>query len=143
MEKAKLGDWVKVDYTGKFEDGTVFDSSIGRTPLKFQLGAGSVISGFEDGTLGLAVGEKNTFTILPEKGYGEYKKELVLKISKSQLDRTDFHKGDRIEFMANGTVMHGVVIEFTDDFVIVDTNHPMAGKTMIFEIELVEIINKG
>jgi len=143
MEKAKLGDWVRVDYTGRFEDGTVFDSSYGRTPLKFQLGSGSVIAGFEEGILGLVAGEKNSFTILPEKGYGEFKEDLVLKVGKAELDRTDFTTGDRIEFIYEGARLRGVVKELTSDSVVIDMNHPMAGKTMIFEIELIEIINQG
>lgn len=140
MAQAKSGDTVSVQYEGKFEDGTVFDSSKDQGPLQFTLGQGMMIPGFEEAVKGMNLGDIKTVTITPEKGYGPHQKELVVEIAKEQLPPgLDPEPGQRLQFSKDNHNIEFSVVELTDATVIFDANHPLAGKTLTFEIELVEI----
>ena len=141
MAQARHGDTVKVHYTGRLEDGSVFDTSEGRDPLQFKLGEGSVIPGFEDAVLGMAPGQKRVEKIPPLKGYGMHQKELILEV-----DRKNIPADAEIEVglglvigNEQGQTLEVIVTEITEDAVTLDANHPLAGKTLEFTIELVEI----
>lgn len=127
------GTTVQVHYTGKLEDGTVFDSSQGRDPLSFEVGANQVIPGFEENVKGLEVGESATFTIEPEKAYGVHNPDLVVGIAAAQAP-DGLNPGDRVQLQDGRPA---TVVEVADDKVTIDANHPLAGKTLEFEVELV------
>jgi peptidylprolyl isomerase len=141
MEKAKKGDKVKVNYVGTLDDGTVFDSSEGREPLGFTVGSGQVISGFDEGATGLAPGEKRTVHIPADKAYGEYQDDLVVEVDRDQLPPDmDFKIGDQFQIRREGSrPMLVTVAKVADDKVTLDGNHPLAGKDLNFDIELVAI----
>jgi peptidylprolyl isomerase len=140
MTEAKRGDNVKVHYTGKLADGTVFDSSEGSDPLEFAVGSGQVIQGFEEGVVGMKVGESKVVQIPVEKAYGERKEELVLQAPIEQVPPDlNPEPGMRLEMGgANGEILRVVVTEITDTHITLDANPPLAGKDLIFEIQLVE-----
>ncbi len=136
---AKVGDRVQVHYTGSVED-TVFDSSVGREPIEFRVGAGEVIPGFEEAVVGMVVGEKKTFQIPPEQAYGDRVDELIQDVP------MDFFEGHPIEVEQiihlqshDGRVLQALVTDVTEEFATLDMNHPLAGKTLTFEIELMNI----
>jgi len=140
MTEAKKGDNVKVHYTGKLQDGTVFDSSAGGDPLGFAVGSGQVIQGFEEGVLGMKVGESKVVEIPVAKAYGERNDELVIQAPIEQVP-PDLNPelGMRLEMGgANGEILRVVVTEITDTHITLDANPPLAGKDLTFEIELVE-----
>lgn len=143
MPKADSGDTVKVHYTGTLDDDTVFDSSVDREPLELTIGQGQVIPGFEEAVIGLEPGESRTTTFPPEKGYGERREEMVLKVERDQLPpEIDPRVGERyqIQASAQGQPASAVtVVDVSDDHVVFDGNHPLAGRELTFEIELVEI----
>ncbi len=142
MNQAKTGDTVKVHYTGKLEDGVVFDSSKDRPPLEFTIGGGEVIAGFENGIIGMEVGSTKTISIPPEEAYGPRREELVLYVKKTDFpDNIVPAVGQQLQVrQPNGGIIDLVVTEMNDDTVTLDANHPLAGKTLIFDVELVEII---
>lgn len=140
MTATKKGDNVKVHYTGKLADGTVFDSSKGGEPLAFALGSGQVIQGFEEGVVGMQVGESKILSIPVEKAYGERNDDLVIQAPIEQVP-PDLKPelGMRLEMGgANGEILRVVVTEITDTHITLDANPPLAGKDLIFEVELVE-----
>jgi len=142
MAEAKKGDTVKVHYTGKFEDGTVFDSSLEREPLQFTLGEGQVISGFEESVIGMNPGESKVAVIPAEKAYGPHREELVVVVDRDQFP-PDLEPvvGQHLEVhQADGRVLMVKVAEVSGTSVTLDANHPLAGKDLTFEIELVEIL---
>lgn len=137
----QLGDTVSVEYTGSFTNGTVFDSSEGREPLRVQIGAGQVIPGFESGLLGLAVNEPARLEIPPEQGYGVYDEEFIQAVSVEDfgIDPTEFI-GEVIQVTApNGQLLQAQLLGVEDGMVILDLNHRLAGETLIFDVEVVEI----
>ena len=141
MAQAKNGDTVKVHYSGTLQDGTQFDSSRGREPLEFSIGAGQMIPGFERAVEGMAVGDSKTFSIPPEEAYGQHRAELVQDVPKSALpeDLTP-RVGMQLQGAgADGKTMNLVVTEVMDDAITVDGNHPLAGRELNFDIELVGI----
>ncbi|MBW6470906.1 MAG: peptidylprolyl isomerase [Methanosarcinaceae archaeon] len=136
-EIVKEGDYVKVDYIGELEAGTVFDTSIGREPLGFTVGAGQMIAGFDNGVVGMAVGEEKTLTLPPKEAYGEYSEERIQTVSLEELKSVGISPavGDKL-----GTPQGVVnVIDVTDTEVKIDYNHELAGKTLIFKVTLVSI----
>jgi len=139
---AKEGDTVRVHYTGKLEDGNVFDSSIGREPLEFKIGASEVISGFEKAAVTLKPGEKKNFKIPPEEAYGEHDKNLVVEISEENLpDDLSPEVGMPLQLVNEEEEIVPVVIsEVLENSLLVDANHPLAGKVLEFELELLEIV---
>lgn len=142
MAKAKEGDTVRVHYSGFLEDGTVFDSSLERDPLEFTIGSGMLIPGFEDAVLGMDEGETKTVQISAEDAYGYRREELVITISKEQIPPDiDPVTGQELQVRTpNGMVTNVLVTDVTEETVTLDANHPLAGKDLIFEIKLVEIV---
>ena len=142
METAKTDDTVKVHYTGKFEDGTVFDSSEGRDPLEFTLGKRMVIAGFEAAALGMAPGETKTVKIPAEEAYGPRHEEMVMEVARASMPvEIEPQVGQVLQIGSSQDQMIQVVVaEVTEESVILDANHPLAGIDLVFEIELVEIV---
>ena len=139
---AKVGDTVSVDYLGTLEDGTKFDSSYDRgEPLSFTVGAGQMISGFDAAVVGMKVGDIKTVTLPPEEAYGEWDERNIIKFDLSEFTDGQIPSvGDKIPLQyGSGQVAYFPVVEVTNGFVAVDTNHELAGKTLIFKIEMVSI----
>ena len=138
MKKVQNGDTVVVNYTGRLEDGTVFDSSLneGREPLKAQLGQGLLIKGFEDGLLEMIEGDKKTIEIESKDAYGDVNPEMIAEVPKEQIPE-GISVGDMLQ--ANGPMgpVNVKVTEIRDNIVVVDANHPLAGKKLIFDLEVV------
>ena len=136
----KDGDTISVHYTGKFEDGTVFDSSMGRAPIMFTVGSGHLIKGFNDAVLGLVQGDKNTVTITPEEGYGERRDDFIINMPKSTLpEGMELEVGMQAPLAdKSGNPVPAVVYEILDDVIRMDINHPLAGKTLIYDIEILQ-----
>ena len=145
MEKAKVGDTVRVEYTGKFEDGQIFDSNKGREPLEFTLGEGKIIPGFEKAVVGMEVDEEKTVKIPPEDGYGEYIEGLVAEVEKERFpENLSLEVGRQLVIpQENGSQLIVTITKVTDSKVTLDANHPLAGKTLIFDIKLKEIVKKS
>lgn len=131
----KDGDRVTVHYTGTLDDGTEFDSSRGGEPFTFELGAGAVIPGFENAVRGLQVGEKTTVTLTPDEAYGQPDPSLVLEVPADRAPE-GLNPGDRV-MLGNG--VPATVVEVTDETVKIDANHPLAGQSLTFEVELVSV----
>lgn len=141
MTQAKQGDTVKIHYTGKLNDGTVFDTSEGRDPLSFTIGSGQVIPGFEEAVLGMSIDEKKNVAIPPEKAYGPRNEEMVISVPLDQVP-SDIkpETGQRLQMQGPNEQM--IVVEITEvneENITLDANPPLAGKDLLFDIELVEI----
>jgi len=137
FKKVKEGDKVSVHYTGKLENGEVFDSSIGKSPLAFTAGAGQMIKGFDAGVIGMKVGDKKTITISPADGYGVTDPSRIVAFDKNDVPSFDeMEVGMQIQA---GNGMPGVVISKDDKTLVVDFNHFLAGKTLTFEVEMISI----
>lgn len=141
MATAKKGDKVKVHYTGKLEDGTVFDSSRERDPLEFELGGGNMIAGFDEAVHGMTVGENKTTNIPSEEGYGAKDENMIFTVPKDQLPpEIKPEEGMQLSMQhPSGQNIPVVVTKVTEEDIEIDANHPLAGKNLIFDIELVEI----
>jgi peptidylprolyl isomerase len=141
MAQASAGDTVKVHYTGKLEDGTVFDSSREREPLEFTLEAGQIIPGFEEAVDGMEEGEETTVEIPPEKAYGMHQEDAVMEFPMDQFpDEMEPEVGMQLQLQGqDGQAFPARVVEIGDETVVLDANHPLAGETLTFEIELVEV----
>jgi FKBP-type peptidyl-prolyl cis-trans isomerase 2 len=141
MAQAASGDTVKVHYTGKLDDGTVFDSSREREPLEFTLDEGQIIPGFEEAVEGMEEGEETTVEIPPEKAYGPHQEDAVMEFPREQLpDEIEPEVGMQLQLQGqNGQAFPARVVEVGDDTITLDANHPLAGETLTFEIELVEV----
>ncbi len=141
MEFAKNGDVVRLNYKGTFADGTVFDSSENHGPIQFIVGKGMVISGFEDAVVGMKPGDSKTIEISSENAYGPHRDELVLEIPKDKLpEGLEPEIGQRIQFSKDDQTFELQVMAMGEANVTFDGNHPLAGKDLIFEIELLEIV---
>lgn len=141
MSKAKNGNTVKVHYTGTLEDGSIFDTSREREPLEFKLGEGQLIPGFEKAVETLAVGESTSVNIPAAEAYGEPRTEMVVTIPKEQLPQ-DIQAEVGMQLQVNqpdGSAIPVRIAEVGDTEITLDANHPLAGKDLKFEIELVEI----
>lgn len=145
MEEAKNGDVVKVHYTGRLSDGTQFDSSAGREPLEFTIGAGQMISGFDKGVLGMLVGDKKTIQISPEEGYGSRDENAIIEFPASGVPKDmKLEPGMQLTLRnQDGRPVQVVVTEVRNDIVLMDANHFLAGKDLVFEVELIEIVVIG
>lgn len=141
--QVKKGDVVRVHYTGTLLDGTQFDSSVGRNPLEFTVGAGQMIAGFDAGVLGMTVGEKKTLQIDPENAYGPSNPEAIIEFPKENVPaEMQLEVGMQLNLQNQyGQPVPVVVLEVKDDVIIMDANHSLAGKDLIFEVELVEIVS--
>lgn len=142
MSKAKSGDKVRIHYTGKLDDGTQFDSSAGREPLEFDLGGGGVIPGFDSAVDGMAVGESKSVKIESEEAYGPRHEELIQDVPKTELpDDIELSVGLQLQAQSpEGQVMRFMIAAITEEVITLDGNHPLAGQTLNFDIELVEIV---
>jgi len=150
MAQAKEGDRVKVHYTGKLDDGTVFDSSecedegcgCGHGPLEFTIGSGQVIPGFDAGVKGLAVGESKTIHIPVDEAYGERIEEMVAVVPRGDLPpEMKPEVGQQLEVtQEDGQVFQVLVVDVNDESITIDANHPLAGQALNFDIKLVEIL---
>lgn len=130
----KNGDTVSVHYRGTLDDGSEFDSSAGREPLSFTVGTGEVIAGFDEAVMGLKVGDKNKVRMEAAKAYGERREDLVVTAPASQAP-AGLKVGDRVSVGGQAAV----VTKLDAESVTVDANHPLAGKALTFEVELVSI----
>ncbi|MFD1139988.1 peptidylprolyl isomerase [Larkinella insperata] len=142
MAQAKAGDTVQVHYTGRKNDGTVFDSSSGRSPLQFQVGSGMVIKGFDEGVKGMEVGEAKTVRIPVEDAYGPSSPDMVFEFDRSLIpDDIELEVGLTLNMHQDGNpqAVPVVVRNVTATSVTLDANHPLAGEELIFDIELVGI----
>ena len=141
MTQAKTGDIVAVHYTGKLADGTVFDTSYSRAPLQLKIGQGKLIAGFEKAVIGMNKGEKKTVVISSSEAYGPRQDKAVVEMERKNLPANFEPKvGQRLELtQEDDTNVLVTVTAVTDRTIIVDANHPLAGKDLTFEIELVSI----
>lgn len=140
MTKINENSSVVLNYTGKLEDGTVFDSSLneGREPLSATLGQGSLIPGFESGLIGMGVGETKTITIEPEDAYGDVNPQAFVEVEKSRVPE-NVEVGMVLQTFGPAGPTTVVVTEIKDDVVVIDANHPLAGKKLIFDLEVLEV----
>lgn len=140
MTTAQRGDTVEVHYTGTLNDGTVFDSSAGRDPIKFTIGEQAVIGGFEEAVVGLGVGEKKSVSIAPQDAYGEYTSDLVATIDRAQLPtELDPAPGMVLQGDTPQGPMKFMITVVEGDQVTLDGNHPLAGQQLNFDLEVVTI----
>jgi peptidylprolyl isomerase len=141
MKQVENGKFVKVSYTGRFDDGEIFDKSDDFRPLEVQIGAGEVVPGFESALLGMSLSEKKTFTIPPDQAYGERNEEMERKMPRSSFPpELDPQIGEMLAFRtSNGGQIPGAVKEKSADHITVDFNHPLAGKALTFDVEVLEI----
>lgn len=141
MQTVKNGDTVRVHYHGRLTNGATFDSSEGRDPLEFQVGAGMVIKGFDNGVLEMHVGDKKTLQIPVDQAYGPKNEELVMDFPKANIP-ADLNPEVGMELQmsnAQGQVFPVKVAAIGTEFITLDANHPLAGEELVFDIELVEI----
>ena len=141
MPEAKEGDSVKVQYVGKLEDGSIFDSSAPDAPLEFTIGGNQVIPGFNNGVLGMTVGESKTVHIPVTDAYGPHQKDGVFEISRTEFpDDMNIEIGMRLEGnQQNGKSVQVTIIEINEDTIKLDANHRLAGKDLTFDITLIDI----
>jgi peptidylprolyl isomerase len=145
VAQAKSGDRVIVHYSGSLEDGTIFSSTYEEDePFAFTIGEANVLPSFQNAVIGMNEGETKTISVPPEDGYGEHKTEFVLKMERDQAPpNLELELGKRLQIRLNdGTTRVVTVLAITEDSVILDANDPLAGKTLQFEIELIQIITK-
>ena len=142
MAQAKDGDVVRVHYTGTLDDDTQFDSSVGRDPLEFTVGAGMVIPGFDEMVRGMEPGDSRTTRIPADQAYGESREEMKLTLTRGQLpDEFKPELGQTIHLEGqDGRPVPARVVEANDSGIVVDANHELAGEALTFKIELVEIV---
>jgi FKBP-type peptidyl-prolyl cis-trans isomerase 2 len=137
----KKGEWIKVEYLGTLDDGTVFDSTekSGGMPLKFQVGMGQLIKGFDDSVLNRKLGEEYQINLKPNEAYGEYKEGLIQKVPKDQFPKSsDLQPGMLLMVMGPQGQMLASIKSIEEEDVYIDLNHPMAGKNLNFKIKIVE-----
>jgi len=143
MVKAEKGDTVKVDYTGKLEDGKLFDTSKNKGPFEFEIGSGKVIKGFDDAVTGMKKGEEKEVTIQPEDAYGPIMDKLQQWTPKKVLEEKKAVAGSVLKMKTDdGRVMHAMIKSVQDDKMLLDFNHPLAGKPLVFTFKVVDITKK-
>jgi peptidylprolyl isomerase len=146
MAQAETGDTVKIHFTGKLEDGTIFGSTTAREPLEFKLGEGGIIPGVESAVEGMNVGESKTVKVPPEQAYGQHQAELVQEVSRDQFPKDVEPKiGQKFEVPQPGELGQAMVVRVvnvSESTVTLDANHPLAGRDLTFELELLEIPSK-
>jgi len=136
------GQKVKIHYTGTLDDGNQFDSSAGRDPLEFEMGAGMVIPGFEAGVKDMAVGEKKSIQIPATEAYGEKREEMVMEFDRAQLpEGLDPEVGMGLQMQGpEGQPIPVQITAVAESTITIDANHPLAGQNLNFELELVEVV---
>lgn len=136
----KKGDKVAIHYKGTLDDGTVFDSSEGRDPLEFEAGSGMVIKGFDDGVMGMKVGDKKSIHIHVDEAYGPVFEEMVFKFDRSEIPpNIPLNVGETLNMHDGQREVPVIIREVTEEFVKLDANHPLAGHDLNFDLELVSI----
>ena len=142
MSEAKSGDTVRINYTGKLTDGTQFDSSEGREPLEFQVGSGQIISGLDREVEGMKVGDKQTVTVPAEEAYGAHDPAKVQQVPRDALPpELEPQEGMQLQAQTpQGGQVALIVTSVDEQEITVDANHPLAGKDLVFDIEMVEIL---
>jgi FKBP-type peptidyl-prolyl cis-trans isomerase 2 len=143
--QVKVGDTVRVHYTGKLTTGEQFDSSAGRDPLEFEVGAGMMIKGFDEAVVGMQVGDKKTITLAPAEAYGEVRQEMIIEFPKENFP-AQITPELGMQLMMNNGAGHQIpvtIIEILAEVVVLDANHQLAGKELIFDIEMVDIDAKS
>jgi peptidylprolyl isomerase/FKBP-type peptidyl-prolyl cis-trans isomerase SlpA len=141
VAQAKEGDEVQVHYTGKLEDGTVFDTSEDGEPLSFTIGENRVIPGFEEAVTGMEPGDSITTEVEPEQAYGEHRDDMVMEMERDQIpDDVDPEVGQQLQLrLENGQTVPVLITALGEESVTIDANHPLAGRTLLFDIELVDV----
>ena len=141
MASAETGSRVKVHYTGTLQDGTPFDSSVGREPLEFTIGEGSLIPAFEAAIVGMAAGDTKSIDIPAAEAYGVHDQELIHQVPRNVIsDEVELEPGMQLQAQGpEGQLINLAVVEFNDESVTVDANHPLAGQDLTFALELVEV----
>ncbi len=141
MLAAKEGNVVKVQYTGRLADGSVFDSSEESRPLQFIVGKNEVVKGFEQAVVGMVSGEKRTVTVPASEAYGPVNAEQIEEIDLSVLpEDMEVELGSKLEVTRpDGSIFYVAVVGLTEDTVTLDANHPLAGKDLTFDIEMLEV----
>ncbi|HEY9177000.1 MAG TPA: peptidylprolyl isomerase [Flavipsychrobacter sp.] len=141
MQQVKSGDTVKVHYHGKLTTGETFDSSEGREPLEFTVGSGQVIKGFDDALVNMAVGEKKTVQIPVGEAYGDRREDMIVQYPRQEFPAEMTPEvGMQLNMSDNtGNNFPVVITEVQEDVVVLDANHPLAGKDLIFDLEVVSI----
>lgn len=141
MEKARNHSTVKIHYSVKYNDDQVFETSRGGSPLQFEIGSRSVLARLENEVLGMQVGDKKTFTVPPEEGYGKRQTDLIGTVKKSSFpDHITPNVGQQLKIeLPNGESMPVTVTDIKDEVVTLDGNHPLAGHTLELEVEMMEI----
>ena len=141
QRQANPGDTVRVHYTGTLDDGTEFDSSRGREPLQFTLGAGQVVPGFDAAVTGMRPGDTKTVTIPAAEAYGDPRRELLVTVPRAQVPPgVEPRVGQRLQVGRGDRAFPVVVHEVTDAHVVLDGNHPLAGQDLTFALELIDIV---
>ncbi|MBU1335481.1 MAG: peptidylprolyl isomerase [Devosia sp.] len=142
MTEAKMGDVVRINYTGRLTNGTQFDSSAGKEPLEFTLGLGQVIKGLEAHVAGMEPGSRSTVTIPCDQAYGPHRPEAIQTLDRAKVPSgIDVRVGTQLQARtADGGMLPITVVELDDSSVKVDANHPLAGQDLVFDVELVEIV---
>jgi FKBP-type peptidyl-prolyl cis-trans isomerase 2 len=143
--QVKVGDTVRVHYTGRLTTGEQFDSSAGREPLEFEVGAGMMIKGFDDAVVGMQIGDKKTVSLAPAEAYGERRQEMIVEFPKENFP-AEITPEVGMQLMMNNGAEHQVPVTITEilvDVVILDANHQLAGQELVFDIEMVEIDAKS
>jgi FKBP-type peptidyl-prolyl cis-trans isomerase 2 len=141
MNQVKENNTVKVNYTGKLSDGQIFDSSEGREPIEFTLGQGQLIPGFEKGLIDMKLNEKKTITIPKEEAYGDVNKDLIQEVKKTELpqDMAPEVGMGLVSKSPDGQEMNLMVVEVREETIVIDGNHPLAGKELVFDLEVLAI----
>ena len=141
MTQAKMGDTVTVHYTGRLDDGTVFDTSIDRDPLNFKIGDGQLIPDFEEAVVGMSPEESKTITIPSDKAYGPHRAEMVLEVEKKHFpEDLEPRLEQQLQVsQPDGRAFVAKVTDISETTVTLDTNHPLAGKDLTFDIQLTEV----
>lgn len=141
MSTVKQGDTVRVHYTGRLQDGSVFDSSREREPLQFEVGAGQMIAGFDSAVKGMEVGQSKTAEIPADEAYGERRDEMMVDVPRTQVPGDiNPQVGQQLAINQGGRQIPVIVKEVNEEKIVLDANHPLAGKDLIFDIEVVEIV---
>lgn len=142
MAQAKRGDQVKVHYTGKLADGQIFDSSAGNEPLEFTIGEGNLIAGFEEAVVGMSPGESKSAEILADQAYGPRRQDLVMVVERQQIPPSMHPEVGQLLELRHGDDerLAVMVTDVSTATVTLDANHPLAGKNLTFDINLVEIV---
>jgi peptidylprolyl isomerase len=138
---AKEGDTVQVDYTLSFSDGTVYQTTVGKKPIEFVIGKGSMLADFEEAVIGMKVGDSKTITIPVANAYGEYREDLIITIKRSQIQGGEnIEVGDYLSVTdGSGRTSQVKVVAVSDTNVTIDANHPLVGRNLTFKIDLLEI----